>query len=219
MEKGNNKYFALIWTTIVVGYTSTLFLLVATLNKEVFKAPAFWLLYAWMMVAFLIWLCAGIFEVGNIKILSTFTYPYLAIVFLVTTILYFRATQIEKLAFIIIPMIIFSAILIIVMLLGMINKKWIQQHTQQLKEIEKVEELYSFFMKASETCSGEWKKIVENLAMKCQTLTSSEDEESKILDQRLIEYAMFIQKNAINKETNIENNIKRFEEILAKRVK
>lgn len=219
MNKTKNKYFALIWATIVIGYNAILFLLVSTIDKEVFKAPAFWVLYAWMMIAFLIWLFVGSFEVGDLKFLTTFTYPYLAIVFLVTTILYFWSTKIDKLAFIIIPMLFFTVILVILMILGMVNKKMIKNNPQQLRSIEKVEELSPFFIEISEKCNGQFKRLVEDLVSKCQNLTSSDDENIKRLDQKLIEYATFIKKNAINEEINIENNVKKFEEILAKRAK
>lgn len=219
MNKENNKYFALIWATIVIGYNSILFLLAATLSKEVFKATAFWVLYAWMMSAFIIWLLAGIFEIGNLKFLTTFTYPYIAIVFVLTTILYFQATRIDKVTFLIIPMIFFSVILLIIMFLGMLNKKNVEKNSQQLTDIRNVEELSVFFMEISKKSKGNFKEIVDDLAIKCQGLTSSNDENTKILDQRLIEYATFIKKNALNEEANIENNVKRFEDILMKRVK
>lgn len=219
MKKENKKYFALIWATIVIAYNSILFLLVATLSKDVFKTTTFWVLYVWMMSALIIWLLAGIFEGGNLKFLTTFTYPYIAIVFVLTTILYFYATKIDKVAFIIIPMIFFSAILLIIMLLGMLNKKIVKNNSQQSIHIKKVEELSAFFMEISKNCNGYFKEIVDDLAIKCQSLTSCSDEKAKILDQRLIEYAGYIKKNAINEEMNIENNVKKFENILMERVK
>lgn len=219
MNKENNKYFALIWATIVIGYNSILFLLAATLSKDVFKATAFWILYAWMMSAFIIWLLAGIFEIGNLKFLTTFTYLYIAIVFIVTTILYFHATRIDKVTFLIIPMIFFSVLLLSIMFLGMLNKKNVENNSQQFIDIRNVEELSAFFMEISKKSKGRFKEIVDDLAIKCQGLTSSSDENTKILDQRLIEYATFIKKNALNEEVNIENNVKRFEDILMKRAK
>lgn len=219
MDKKGNKYFILIWTTIVIGYNSILFLLATSFNKELFRTPVFWLLYGWMMISFLIWLFVGVFETGFLKFSTTFIYPYLINVFLLTTILYFYAIKIEKVAFIIVPMIFFLVVLILVMILGIANKKVIQQNTQQLKEIKKVEELYTYFMGISKNCDGEFKTILDSLAVKCQNLTSNDDEDTRKLDQRLIEYATFIKKNAINKEINIENNVKQFEEILEKRAK
>ena len=217
------KYFVIIWGIIALAYSAILFTLVANIKTEIFHTSTFWVAYIWMMVSLILWLAIECIEKptknGNIKPVSTFVYPYLIIVFVITTLLYFFATKITNVDFVFIPMILFSAIFVIFIVLGMMNQKMVRENAQTLKEINKVEDLSAYFQEASQSCQGQFRSILEELAKDCLNLVSSNDERIISIDRRLIEYATFIKKNARNEEINIENNVKKFKELLKNREK
>lgn len=217
------KYFVVIWCVIALAYSAILFTLISNIKKEILHTATFWVLYIWMMVSLVLWLIIECIEkptkTGNIKPVATFVYPYLFLVGITTTILYFFALKITNVAFILIPIFLFSAIFIIFIVLGMINQKMIKENAQTLKEINQVEELSSYFQDASQFCQGQFQTILENLAKDCAHLVSHTDEKGIVMDKRLLEYASFIKKNALHEENNIENNVKKFKELLKSREK
>ncbi len=92
------KYFLLLWVVIVAAYNAVLFLLFNQFAKETLKETSFWVIYGSMMFAFLVWLVIGLLErntkLGGISPIVTFVYPYLLIIFLMTTIMLFFAKNI-----------------------------------------------------------------------------------------------------------------------------
>ncbi len=226
MNKKQNKNLALfigIWGVLVLAYNAVLFTIVANIKakESLLHSSVFWILYGWMMFVFLLWLIIFLLEkptkAGNIRPMMTFVYPYFGITFVITTFLYFFATKIKIAAFVLVPIIIITALVIVMMILGLMHRKQIEANPQTLKEITRVEELTSFFQNIGNVTTGQYQKIVLELAKKCEGLTSSENEKTIQLDKRLIEYALFIKKNALNEEINIENNIKMFENLLKAR--
>lgn len=226
MNKKQNKNLALvigIWSVVVLAYNAVLFIIVGNskAKEAVLHSGTFWILYGWMMFAFILWLVLSFVEkptkAGNIRPVTTFVYSYLGLTFVISTFLYFFATKIKIAAFVLIPIIIITALVVIMMILGLMHKKQIEANPQTLKEITRVEELASFFQNIGSATTGQYQKIVLDLAKKCDGLVSSENEKTLQLDKRLMEYALFIKKNAINEEINIENNVKMFENLLKAR--
>ena len=136
------KYFLLLWVVIVAADNAVLFLLFNQFAKETLKEPSFWVIYGSMMFAFLVWLVIGLLErntkLGGISPIVTFVYPYLLIIFLMTTIMLFFAKNI-LVVWVLVPMILISAVLIILAIFACFNRKWIKDNPQKVPELFSVE--------------------------------------------------------------------------------
>ena len=133
------KYFILIWLVFVAIYHLVVFLLFNQFAKDVFEKASFWTIYGCMMFAFLVWFITGLLErntkFGGISPILTFIYPYIFIIFLMTTIMLFFVKHI-LLVFIIIPFGIISAIFIILIIFAMMNREWIKKNPQKVLEVD-----------------------------------------------------------------------------------
>ncbi len=215
------KYLIAIWFIIVIAYNLVLFLLVSNLKKELLNNSVFWILYGWMMISMAIWLVVSIVEkktkIGNLAPNQAIIFPYLSIVFLVTTVLYFFATNITKVGLIFVPIIIITALIIVLLVLGIMHQNVVKENQPTLKEIRKVEELSSYFYNNANECENEYKKIVLELAENTKGLITSNDSNVNSIDKQLIEYATFIVRNAKNGQNNIDNNVNTFNRLLEER--
>lgn len=222
MKKVINKYFALIWLVVVGVYNALLFLLFNEYQKEALDKPAFWVLYGVMMFAFIVWLVIGNIEKntkdGGIRPISTFVGPYVGLLFVITTIMFFFASKLNVI-WIIIPFILITALFLIVVIFASKNREMIKENPQRVKEIFSVEDLKAYFMDAAEGATTDTKEVVLSLSNLCAGLTSiSGSTELDNLEKRLFEYAALIKQNAARGETlNIYNNVDRFKKVLKER--
>ena len=222
MKKVINKYFVLIWLVTVGVYNTLLFLLFNEYNKEALNKPAFWVLYGVMMFAFVAWLLIGNFEKntsdGGIRPVATFVGPYVGLIFVITTIMFFFASKI-KVIWIIIPFILITALFLIIMIFASKNREMIKENPQRVKEIFSVEDLNAYFMGIAKIATNDTKEVVLSLSNLCAGLTSiSGSTELDALEKRLFEYAALIKQNATRGEAlNIYNNVDRFKKILKER--
>lgn len=222
MKKVINKYFVLIWLVTVGVYNTLLFLLFNEYNKEALNKPAFWVLYGVMMFAFVAWLLIGNFEKntsdGGIRPVATFVGPYVGLIFVITTIMFFFASKI-KVIWIIIPFILITALFLIIMIFASKNREMIKENPQRVKEIFSVEDLNEYFMGIAKIATNDTKEVVLSLSNLCAGLTSiSGSTELDALEKRLFEYAALIKQNATRGEAlNIYNNVDRFKKILKER--
>lgn len=222
MKKVINKYFVLIWLVTVGVYNTLLFLLFNEYNEEALNKPAFWVLYGVMMFAFVAWLLIGNFEKntsdGGIRPVATFVGPYVGLIFVITTIMFFFASKI-KVIWIIIPFILITALFLIIMIFASKNREMIKENPQRVKEIFSVEDLNEYFMGIAKIATNDTKEVVLSLSNLCAGLTSiSGSTELDALEKRLFEYAALIKQNATRGEAlNIYNNVDRFKKILKER--
>ena len=222
MKKVINKYFVLIWLVTVGVYNTLLFLLFNEYNKEALNKPAFWVLYGVMMFAFVAWLLIGNFEKntsdGGIRPVATFVGPYVGLIFVITTIMFFFASKINVI-WIIIPFILITALFLIIMIFASKNREMIKENPQRVKEIFSVEDLNAYFMGIAKIATNDTKEVVLSLSNLCAGLTSiSGSTELDALEKRLFEYAALIKQNATRGEAlNIYNNVDRFKKILKER--
>lgn len=216
------KYFLLLWIVIVAVYNAVLFLLFNQFAKETLKETSFWVIYGCMMFAFLVWLVIGLLErntkLGGISPIATFVYPYLVIIFLITTIMLFFAKNI-LVVWVFVPMILISAVFIILAIFTCLNRKWIKDNPQKVPELFSVEGLENYFEDLASKCDKSCKNVVYDLANICDGLTSIKgSSELDTLEKRLFEYASFIKQNAMRaEELNIYNNVEKFRELLKER--
>ena len=216
------KYFLLLWVVIVAAYNAVLFLLFNQFAKETLKETSFWVIYGSMRFAFLVWLVIGLLErntkLGGISPIVTFVYPYLLIIFLMTTIMLFFAKNI-LVVWVLVPMILISAVLIILAIFACFNRKWIKDNPQKVPELFSVEGLENYFEDLASKCDESCKNVIYDLASICDGLTSMKgSSELDALEKRLFEYASFIKQNAMRaEELNIYHNVEKFRELLKER--
>lgn len=222
MKAKFNKYFILVWFIITIAYNAILFLLFSHFSKESLKSTNFWMLYGCMMFALLLWLVLGCIskttKFGGLSPINAFIYPYVVVVFIMTTIMFLFVSKI-MLVFIIVPMVILTAILAILTVFSSMNEQQIKENPQRIVEIFNVENLKEFFENLSAVSSSELNLILSDLAMECENLVSASDDKDIVnIEKRMYEYAMFIKKNIEKDEQlNIYNNINKFRELLKER--
>lgn len=216
------KYFLLLWLVVVAVYNAVLFLLFNQFSKETLKENNFWVIYACMMFAFVVWLVVGLFEkktkLGGISPVNTLVYPYIVVIFLMTTIMLFFVKDI-LLVLIIIPMIIITAAFLIFMIFACLNHKWEKDNPQKVQELFSVEGLEEYFEGIALKCDESCKNAVYDLSTFCNGLKSIKgSDELDALEKRLFEYASFIKQNALRgEELNINNNIQKVKDLLKER--
>lgn len=221
MKKSLNKYFLIIWAIVVALYNAILFILVNQFAKGFFSKASFWVIYGSMMFAFILWLILSIVDkntkFGGISPIATFVFPYVGIVFLMTTIMMFFAGKIMAI-FVILPMILLTGTFAIFASFGAMNKQQIKNNPQRVPEIFNVESLTEYFRGIASVANGFERELLD-LANDCENLLSvQKNADVENLEKRLYEYAAFIKKNAMNGEDlNIHNNIKKFKDLLAER--
>ena len=95
--KQNSKYFIMAWAIVFVMYNVILFLVVGKNHQELFKEATFWILYAWMMIAFIAVRVVAIVEKavahGGLRPLLAGMYGYLIVTFVATTALFFVSAR------------------------------------------------------------------------------------------------------------------------------
>ena len=171
------------------------------------------------MFAFVAWLLIGNFEKntsdGGIRPVATFVGPYVGLIFVITTIMFFFASKI-KVIWIIIPFILITALFLIIMIFASKNREMIKENPQRVKEIFSVEDLNTYFMGIAKIATNDTKEVVLSLSNLCAGLTSiSGSTELDALEKRLFEYAALIKQNATRGEAlNIYNNVDHFKKIL-----
>ncbi|MCM1260161.1 MAG: hypothetical protein NC182_04390 [Prevotella sp.] len=222
MKQKLNQFWIVIWTIILLVYNAVLFLLVNQLKKELFDKPAFWVNYAWMMIAFLIWLVVELIakstQKGNLRPLTVVVYPFLAVSFLTTSILYFFAMNIVLIG-IIIPMIMIIGLFIIGYCLASVQTTVLERSTKSSKGFLRVEDLTSYFSEIEQYTSDKTQRALHHLTILCRDLHSVEKgEEVKQLEKRIYEYASFIEKDIQQGEdSNVYLHIEKLEQLLKER--
>lgn len=118
-----------------------------------------------------------------------------------------------------VPMILISAVFIILAIFACLNRKWIKDNPQKVPELFSVEGLENYFEDLASKCDKSCKNVVYDLANICDGLTSIKgSSELDTLEKRLFEYASFIKQNAMRaEELNIYNNVEKFRELLKER--
>lgn len=222
MKQKLNKMFIVMWAVIVLVYNAVLFLLVNQLEKELFNKPAFWVNYAWMMVALIIWLVVELTtkstRKGNLRPLTTVVYPFVGVSFLITLVLYFFAMKIVLIG-IVIPMIIMIGIFVVCLCLAKVQTTALVQESKQAKELFQVEDLATYFSEIEQRATNQTQKALHHLTILCRDLHSVEKgEEVKHLEKRIYEYASFIKKDIDQGEdSNVYLHIEKVEQLLKER--
>lgn len=221
MKTKFGKYFIMIWLVVIAVYNATLFLLVNQFSKNFLTNGNFWVIYGCMMFAFILWFIIGILDkntkFGGLSPMSIFIYPYIVVIFIMTTIMFFFTNKIILIA-IILPMILITGILAILTIFARMNKKQIENNPQRIPDIFNVENLEEYFKNLANLSKNLENELLD-LAIECEGLTTvQKNEDIANLDTRLFEYAAFIKQNALrNEDLNIYNNIKRFKDLLQER--
>lgn len=222
MKQKLNQLFIVIWAVILLVYNAVLFLLVNQLKKELFDKPAFWVNYAWMMIAFLIWLGVELItkstKKGNLRPLTAMIYPFLAVSFLATSILYFFVMNIVLIG-IIIPMIIVIGLFVICYCLASVQTTVLEQSTKSSKGLLRVEDLSIYFSEIEQYTTDNTQRALHHLTILCRDLHSVEKgEEVRQLEKRIYEYASFIEKDIQQGEdSNVYLHIEKVEQLLKER--
>lgn len=222
MKQKFNSFYIAIWAVIVLVYHAVLFLLVNQLKKELFEQPVFWVNYAWMMIAFVIWLVAECIakstKKGNLRPLTAVVYPFVAVSFLATTILYFFAMKVVLIG-VVIPMIIVVGLFVIGYCLASVQVVALAQSPSPSKGLLRVEELANYFSEIEQSATDQTQKALHHLTILCRDLHSVEKgEEVKELEKRIYEYASFIKHDIQQGEsTNVYLHIEKVEQLLKER--
>ncbi|MCM1513667.1 MAG: hypothetical protein NC090_01600 [Anaeroplasma bactoclasticum] len=222
MKQKLNQLFIVIWAVILLVYNVVLFLLVNQFKRELFDKPAFWVNYAWMMIAFLIWLGVELIakstKKGNLRPLTATIYPFLAVSFLATSILYFFVMNIVLIG-IIIPMIIVIGLFAVCYCLASVQTTVLEQSTKPSKGLLRVEDLSIYFSEIEQCTTDNTQRALHHLTILCRDLHSVEKgEEVKQLEKRIYEYASFIEKDVQQGEdSNVYLHIEKVEQLLKER--
>lgn len=219
--KQNSKYFIMAWAIVFVMYNVILFLVVGKNHQELFKEATFWILYAWMMIAFIAVRVVAIVEKadahGGLRPLLAGIYGYLIVTFVATTALFFVSAKLNFIWAILIFVVI-TCLAAIFMCFGGLHNNMLMQNQPRVKEIYKIEELSGYFTNVANSSSARFQGILNHLASLTATLTTVEgNDEVAAIDKRLIERAAFIKGNAERSENNIDHNAEKFEELLKER--
>lgn len=222
MKQKLNKTFIAVWVVIVLVYNAVLFLLVNQLKEELFDKPAFWVNYAWMMIALLIWLGVELIakptKKGNLRPVTAIVYPFLAVSFLGTCILYFFAMNMVLIG-VVIPMVIVIGLFVICYCLANVQKTVLEQSSKPSKGILRVEDLATYFSEIEQYATDKTQRALHHLTILCRDLHSVEKgEEVKNLEKRIYEYASFIEKGIQQGEdSNVFLHIEKVEQLLKER--
>lgn len=219
--KQNSKYLTMAWAIVLVMYNVVLFLVVAKNNQELFKKPTFWILYVWMMIAFIATKIIAVFEkavaYGGLRPLLAGIYGYLIVTFVITTVLFFVCAKLHFIWAILIFAVV-TCLAAAFMCFGGLNNAMLKQNQPRVKEIYKIEELSGYFTGIANGGSTRFQGILNHLASLTANLTTVEgNDEVAAIDKRLIERAAFIKGNAERLENNIDHNAEKFEELLKER--
>lgn len=218
----SNKYFLLIWLTVVAIFNAVLFLIVNQFNQELLKLTSFWVLYGCVMLFFvIIGSLAFIYNrhETNQSLFTILVIPASLIAILLGIILFFFVEHILSVIIIVIYVILLGFVVMGFILGGMYQSHLnnVPKKTVEVISMNGLKAYLNELMNGS--ANNAVNEMLERLLDKTNiSVQNPDNEELKALEKRIFEYALFL-KRAIdnNSVNNFLFNAEKMEKLLEQR--
>ncbi len=218
----SNKYFLLIWLTVVAIFNAVLFLIVNQFNQELLKLTSFWVLYGCVMLFFvIIGSLAFIYNrhETNQSLFTILVIPASLIAILLGIILFFFVEHILSVIIIVIYVILLGFVVMGFILGGMYQSHLnnVPKKTVEVISMNGLKAYLNELMNGS--ANNAVNEMLEHLLDKTNiSVQNPDNEELKALEKRIFEYALFL-KRAIdnNSVNNFLFNAEKMEKLLEQR--